>query len=467
MSGRVDVLFSVIHQREVAFLTAVAARLARIGLRAGFVAFHDGASDMIGSAGFPVVSVHRLRCVATGLGARRARLASLPSVDALLPDLASRVRHERLVFARPEERLVMKALDYEAILSDALERWGRPAVVQELSGFIAPLALYVAARRLGLRHLFIEPAMFARRVVFTENTLEARMLLDEEPRPRPDNVDPARAYVRSYLDSRTVLIPVKDQQFFVDMTRRNLLTRENFRKLARKLAHKYVMGVPEEYDAIAEYVRRHVVKLVRRKLLDRVYERPVPGERFVYFPFHVPFDVQLTLRSPEYLDQEGFAGRLAAALPAGVRLYVKEHPASIGAHKIGRLRALLASGRVRLIHPATNSFELVRNALAVVTINSKVGAEALMQKRPVVVVGKAFYGGQGVTVDVGGPKELATGLSAAMARQPDGVAIDRFLGRVWAWSRPGELFDTASENVDLFAGSLISALDSRAAVGGR
>jgi hypothetical protein len=242
------------------------------------------------------------------------------------------------------------------------------------------------------------------------------------------------------------------------MTARAILNLDNVQKLVRKLAHKYLLGIGEEYDAIGEYVRRHLLRLARRRWLAYFYERPVVGERFVYFPFHVPLDVQLTLRSPEYLDQEALARRLAESLPAGVWLYVKEHPASIGAHSLSALRRLRATGRVRLIHPSVNSFELIRDAEVVVTINSKVGAEALMQGKPLVVVGRAFYRGHGVSVDVERGEDLGSAVAAAAARPPDADLLNRFLGRVWAWTRPGELFDADPINVAAFVRSVRAAL---------
>lgn len=452
----VDLVFAIIQQREVEFVVGAAMGLQRCGFRVGVVAFHEAAGRMVERAGIPVASIHQLRRKQVIPAGRRASLAALDTPDPLLPDLASRVRHERLVFGRDEEQLISKALNYEAILTDVLAAWGRPVVVQELSGFIGPLALYIAARRLGLRHFFLEPAMFARRLVFTENGLEAR--LDPAQRPSQADIDAARSYVREYLARRPVLIPAKDRHFFVDMTAGAVLNLQNLRKLARKLAHKYVLGVGEEYDAIGEYIRRHLLRLVRRRRLAGMYEYPVIGERFVYFPFHVPLDVQLTLRSPEHLDQEALAQRLAESLPAGIRLYVKEHPAAVGSHRLAALRRLRVTGRVRLIHPAVNSFELIRDAVVVVTINSKVGAEALMQGRPLVVTGRAFYRGHGVTVDVDRVEDLPEAVAAAGSRLPERQAVEHFLGKVWAWTRPGELFDADPVNVEAFVTSLRSAL---------
>jgi hypothetical protein len=60
-----------------------------------------------------------------------------------------------------------------------------------------------------------------------------------------------------------------------------------------------------------------------------------------YFPFHVQLDYSLTIRCPEYLNQLALVDYVCAVLPAGVSLYVKEHPASIGGFGCNELRRLV------------------------------------------------------------------------------------------------------------------------------
>ena len=128
------------------------------------------------------------------------------------------------------------------------------------------------------------------------------------------------------------------------------------------------------------------------------------------------------------------------------------------------LSDLLRCANVRLIHPEENSYGLVRGAAAVVTINSKVGAEALMQSKTVFVLGQAFYRNQGVSVDVSCLADLRRKLTAylkgslANNYQVDSVKIDEFLNRVWRYSLPGELYVNTHENLDRFTDSMLKVL---------
>ena len=137
----------------------------------------------------------------------------------------------------------------------------------------------------------------------------------------------------------------------------------------------------------------------------------------------------------------------------------------IGSYSRSELSGLLRCTNVRVIHPSENSYGLVRQAAAVVTINSKVGAEALMQSKAVFVLGQAFYRNQGVCFDISSTSELRQKLngylegSSSENHRPDKQLIEDFLGRVWNYSLPGELYVNTNENLDRFTDSLIKALE--------
>jgi capsule polysaccharide modification protein KpsS len=300
----------------------------------------------------------------------------------------------------------------------------------------------------------MEPAMFPRRIVFTLDTLYADIATYQQTIGGVALDDEVSRLVSQYLDKKTVVIPDKDKHFFKDMGIRRLLSPDNFRRLGRKLYHKYVLRREEEYSAIAWYIQYHVIKMFRRKALSSLYSEPAPGERYVYFPFHVPLDVQLTVRCREYLDQERLVEQLAGSVPKGFMLYVKEHPAAVGGHSVARLKQLLLLRNVRLLHPRLNSYDIIRNSACVVTINSKVGFEAIMQQKPVVVLGKSFYKNKGVTVDVNDLSKLSDAINTAVNMKVDSHKRVSLLNSAFGWSYPGELYVNTSENLDKFFSSL-------------
>ena len=83
------------------------------------------------------------------------------------------------------------------------------------------------------------------------------------------------------------------------------------------------------------------------------------------------------------------------------------------------------------------------------TVNSKVGFEALMQGKKVVVVGDAFYKNKGVTFDVSNLSDLGKVIRQALESQPPAMEkIKDFLAKTYQWSYPCELFYMEDDNLE-------------------
>ena len=84
------------------------------------------------------------------------------------------VIHEMLTANRQDEAFLHnKIIQYYAIIDKIFKENNISCVVQELGGFIAPQLLYYISRYHNINHVFIEPAMFPKRIVFTLNRLYA------------------------------------------------------------------------------------------------------------------------------------------------------------------------------------------------------------------------------------------------------------------------------------------------------
>jgi len=111
--------------------------------------------------------------------------------------------------------------------------------------------------------------------------------------------------------------------------------------------------------------------------------------------------------------------------------------------------------------PETNSFKLIQNSALVVTVNSKVGFEAIMQRKKVVVVGDAFYKNNGVTFDLENINEAGNVINRAIQSEPPSAdKINEFLQKIYKWSYPCELFYLEKENMELSYNSFYSYLKS-------
>ncbi len=451
---KIDILFSIMAVQEVVFFVPIAKRLKEeVGLNIAFLTLHEAGDDILDKEGITYFSLHKIK----RLKENEINKIGVSDIEKKLGvSVEHLIFHEMHTSGRQRQDLTAKAANYYSIFNNIFRSNNIGCIIQELGGFVAPLTLYYVSRENNINHIFIEPAMFRKRVVFTLNHFYADI-----PHYGDGNVpmsEELKQLINEYMTRKTVVIPKKDRHFFQDMTFKRLFSPDNFRRLTRKMYHKYILGREEEYNWILRYITMHVVKAFRRKILSSSYTNPVEGEKYIYYPCHVPLDVQLTARCPEFFDQENLVSRIAACVPEGYKLYIKEHPAAIGGHSLPKLKKALQNSNIRLIHPGHNSYDIIKNAACIITVNSKVGVEAIIQGKPVVVLGRTFYRGKGVTVDVDNISDISNAISAAIDSKPDIKKTEYFLNQAFQWTYKGELYENSLENVNDFYASLKSFL---------
>jgi hypothetical protein len=457
MAGNTSFLIATLAMNQTVFFEELGAVLEEAGHRIAYLCFHERSHEHLvgrGKRSFNAFS-HQ---------ARKIELSQYgwPSVNLVLS-------HEKAAFeVYDSARLLHKLERYLVACESAFDELagpGQPAPVllQELGGFISNMASFYAARRRGLDSIFIEPSFFAGRVFFTRNGFAAPQVHGPHSAAASDTV---AAYLDDAVARQKVVIPLKDAHHYRGPIRK-LTDLRHVRRLIEKTVDKHLLGKGEEFSHIGGHVARHARMLVNSRLLARHYE-PMPGEgtRFVYYPLHVPADVALTIRSPHYVDQLALIDFLARCVPETHAVLIKEHPALVGAMDRRRLLELLRKrDNVRLLDPRIKNYQVLQRADAVVTINSKSGAEALLLGRPVLVLGDAFYAPCELVHRVGSPAELPRTLAEVLraARGPEPAAVRRYFQDVWNASWPGELHVAARANAQALAASLLAYMERDAA----
>jgi capsule polysaccharide export protein KpsC/LpsZ len=185
----------------------------------------------------------------------------------------------------------------------------------------------------------------------------------------------------------------------------------------------------------------------------------VPDRPFVYFPLHVTDDFKIRRVIPHCSDQAYLITRVAESLPQGYDVVLKEHPVSIGRNPLSMLRRLTDLPNVHLVDPFTSSHELIERSAAVTVIGSTVGLEALLHTKPVLTLGRPFYAGYGVTVDVESFREIREAVPAVLEFSPDRERVLQFLHAAMRSTLPGAPAggDQSDENVGKLAGALEAA----------
>jgi Capsule polysaccharide biosynthesis protein len=166
-------------------------------------------------------------------------------------------------------------------------------------------------------------------------------------------------------------------------------------RLARAIRERYGPEADRHHDP--EYLRAlwhsKVVGPIRRRRATRLCAEARGRDRreYVLFPLHTEPEVTLLVYSPACRNQIEIVRNLARSLPAGMEVWVKEHPAALGKRPPGYYRRLLEIPNVRLVEAGLPSRPLVEGARLIATIAGSIGLEAAFRARPVLLFGHAPY----------------------------------------------------------------------------
>ncbi|MDO8552934.1 MAG: hypothetical protein Q7S01_05460 [bacterium] len=123
------------------------------------------------------------------------------------------------------------------------------------------------------------------------------------------------------------------------------------------------------------------------------------GKPYVYFPLQYQPELTTSPLGGVYVDQLLAIKTVAAALPEGWELYVKEHPAQIGVHGgnttparyTGFYKSIAEIPHTRLVPVATNTFKLMDNAQTTSALTGTAAWESVLRGKPAVVFGYPWF----------------------------------------------------------------------------
>lgn len=141
-----------------------------------------------------------------------------------------------------------------------------------------------------------------------------------------------------------------------------------------------------------------------KKRKGLVFEKFDFDQEYIFVPFQVNFDSQVIINSPRINSMVELYESLEKALSKiedkNIIFVVKEHPSDSRTYSEFHAR----NARIKFVDE--NTEDLIRNAKAIITLNSSVGIEASMLGKTVFVLGDACYGIKGVVTPVDSSAEL-------------------------------------------------------------
>jgi hypothetical protein len=421
------------HGGEINWARAIAGRLREHGIETRFVSFLREMADGYRQSGWPsdfICDIFKEPPLEPAELYRLEREYGPPSLRCIA---ASDV-HLRQIFGDDEDRAMQ-------IVARALAYWERyfkqtgvvAAIVRDQASFSTRSARQVAERLGTVRMLQIGTGPDdSRFTILDRDTSWCWSELGDELDRGTRIVPPERVRaVEEYIDGRVQ--PARKRPMSLNLYAVPL-SRLPLEYLRSRRAER---AIDADSDPMAIAVLRLNLEFQRKRSVWRgtraFFRYDKPGtEPYVYLPFfHTEESGHLVNIRFWCRHIEGLVAQAAEALPLGHVLYVKEHPAILGDVPRAALRRMRRNPRVRILAPEEQSQSLTSGAAAVVALEGSVGWEAILLRRPVVVLsGTPFYARCPLAYWVGDVCALDVALAKAIVAGP-GIYEER--RDEWIW----------------------------------
>lgn len=150
-------------------------------------------------------------------------------------------------------------------------------------------------------------------------------------------------------------------------------------------------------DLIKLKIHSKITRNSLYKEYSKLCQTPSLKKKYIYFPLHFQPERTSCPEGDIYSDQWLVVNMISSILPQDWFLYVKEHPSQFMLTNgyMGRNKYfyndIQSFHNVKLIDESFNTFELIDNAEAVVTLTGTVGLEYIIRGVPAIVCGYAWY----------------------------------------------------------------------------
>jgi hypothetical protein len=367
-----------------------------------------------------------------------------------IPHLRDVYRNDWACAGLDEDACLRRTVAHFRALERIFDEVQPDVALPEVGNETIRIAAHQIALARGVPVLFILHTIFPNPLRVYVDTLHAPIAPLEELRElTPEELGEVEAFRRAFTARAK---PIREFRRVPIETRR-------VKVFAGHVRRKLTEDRDNEYLRPWRLLRQNASEWVRARAARPFYDHRDPRRPFVYFPLHVTDDYKIKRIVPHCVDQASLVEQVADALPQGHDLVLKEHPMSLGRNSVRLLRRLRSRPNVRLVEPYTSTHELIEQSEAVAVIGSTVGLEALLYDKPVLTLGRPYYSGFGVTLDVDSFAEISERVPELLRFRPDPARVRQFLHLCMRSCHPGQplLVDRSEENALVVADTLEQA----------
>lgn len=207
------------------------------------------------------------------------------------------------------------------------------------------------------------------------------------------------AKAESYLISMTAQTPMMEH--VADHVNQNSFKFKKVISFVSTVPRKLNKLIRSFFSPPTMYLELSIFNVIKYIYIRRIYNsifcrnlfamQVPPDERNILYYLHYEPDLSTLVWSPYFKNQLEVITNIAFSLPNGHRLYVKEHPMSIGTRPVGYYKKILNIPNVRLLSHSIPTKSLLETTDLVITVTGSIGWEGLLYQKPVITLGNVFY----------------------------------------------------------------------------
>ena len=145
-------------------------------------------------------------------------------------------------------------------------------------------------------------------------------------------------------------------------------------------------------------LQNYLFDMLRIKLRKNFIDKNLNYElekniKFIYFPLHIEQERTLLIDAPFYTNQFEIIRHIVKSLPVDYKLVIKEHPMMYTRswRSINDYKELLNLPNTILMHPSTDSTEILKKCDLTISIHSSVSFESGYYNKPAIIFTKTSW----------------------------------------------------------------------------
>ena len=356
-------------------------------------------------------------------------------------------RHEIINSDLNIEKLKNKFQKISNVMNFLLIKIKPSIVIHEIGGFVVHHAIFQICKMNKIQHLFLEPSPLKKYCLFIKNSWSLDYIKKIKKTKRTTLI--IKNYIKNLKKQQYRAINKKDLHFDKNI----LLLISNvetikifFKKLKNKIFRTEVI-----FDNLIFFTFFFLKRLIN--YFFNLFYKFSKVNNDAFFALQAPYDFALTNRAQNCFDQ---ISKLKNVIKNEL-VMMKEHPLYKNVYMYKR--ELNGKHNFRFLNPFENAIPVILKSRFVISINSKVGLEALILGKPVCCLAKNYYTGKGLAFVCKNYSDFKRFKKKIINYSPNKFFINELLYKIFNTSYYFDLFSIKPSEIKKSARSLKVAID--------